>query len=40
MDEVCEMGIVSEAKGSKPRDILITKDQWAEMKLNGKNEDK
>jgi S-DNA-T family DNA segregation ATPase FtsK/SpoIIIE len=39
MDEVCEMGIVSEAKGSKPRDILITKEQWAEMKLNGKNED-
>ena len=38
MDEICEMGIVSEAKGSKPREILITQTQWKEMKLNGKNE--
>ncbi len=37
MDEVCEMGIVGRAKGSKPREILITKAQWSERKLNGKN---
>lgn len=37
MDEVCEMGIVGEARGSKPREILITQTQWKEMKLNGKN---
>lgn len=38
MDEVCERGIVGEARGSKPREILITQNQWKEMKLNGKNE--
>lgn len=38
MDEVCERGIVGEARGSKPREILITQTQWKEMKLNGKNE--
>ncbi|MCD7800302.1 MAG: DNA translocase FtsK [Ruminococcus sp.] len=34
MDEICEMGIVGEARGSKPREILITKAQWTERKLN------
>ncbi|MGN1411753.1 MAG: DNA translocase FtsK 4TM domain-containing protein [Oscillospiraceae bacterium] len=37
MDEICELGIVGPAQGSKPREILITKSQWTERKLNGKN---
>ena len=31
MDELEERGIVSHADGSKPREVLITKQQWFEM---------
>ena len=30
-DEMEEMGIVGPFKGSKPREILITKEQWQAM---------
>ena len=36
VDEMEERGIVGPFQGSKPRDILITKDQWEAMK-NGQN---
>ena len=29
MDEMEEKGIVGPFQGSKPRDILITKEQWS-----------
>ena len=31
VDEMEEKGIVGPFQGSKPRDILITKEQWAAM---------
>ena len=31
MDEMAEMGIVGPFEGSKPRRLLITKDQWLQM---------
>ena len=31
IDIMEELGIVGEANGSKPRDVLITKDEWHEM---------
>jgi S-DNA-T family DNA segregation ATPase FtsK/SpoIIIE len=31
IDIMEDMGIVSEPNGQKPRDILITKDEWHEM---------
>ena len=31
IDMMEELGIVGEANGSKPRDVLITKDEWHEM---------
>ena len=31
IDEMCQRGIVSEGNGSKPRDVLITKEQAREM---------
>ncbi len=31
IDTMEEMGIVSEPNGQKPRDVLITKDEWHEM---------
>lgn len=36
MDELEEMGIVGASQGSKPREILLTKSQWTERKVNGK----
>ena len=36
MDEMDEKGIVGPFQGSKPRAILITKEQWEDMK-NGKS---
>ena len=35
VDEMEEKGIVGPYQGSKPRDILITKEQWAAMKGGG-----
>ena len=35
VDEMEEKGIVGPFQGSKPRDILITKEQWASMKSGG-----
>ncbi len=35
VDEMEERGIVGPFQGSKPRDILITKDQWAVMRNGG-----
>jgi S-DNA-T family DNA segregation ATPase FtsK/SpoIIIE len=34
VDEMEEKGIVGPFQGSKPRDILITKEQWAAMRGN------
>ncbi len=34
VDEMAEMGIVGPFQGSKPREILITKEQWAAMRGN------
>jgi S-DNA-T family DNA segregation ATPase FtsK/SpoIIIE len=31
MDEIEEMGIIGPQEGSKPRKIMITADEWAEM---------
>ncbi|MBE7001314.1 MAG: DNA translocase FtsK [Ruminococcaceae bacterium] len=35
VDEMEEKGIVGPFQGSKPRDILITKEQWAQMRSGG-----
>ncbi len=35
VDEMEEKGIVGPYQGSKPRDILITKEQWAAMRAGG-----
>ena len=35
VDEMEEKGIVGPFQGSKPRAILITKEQWAEKKAGG-----
>ena len=35
VDEMEEKGIVGPFQGSKPRDILITKEQWAVMRNGG-----
>ena len=32
IDQMEEMGIVSEYQGAKPREVLITKERWQEMK--------
>ncbi len=34
MDEMEEMGIIGPYEGSKPRQVLITKNQWLEMMIN------
>ncbi len=36
VDEMEEKGIVGPFQGSKPREILITKEQWADMKSGGR----
>ena len=38
MDEMEEMGIIGPYEGSKPRQVLITKNQWIEMTINSNNE--
>ena len=38
MDEMEEMGIIGPYEGSKPRQVLITKNQWLEMMINNSNE--
>jgi S-DNA-T family DNA segregation ATPase FtsK/SpoIIIE len=35
VDEMEEKGIVGPFQGSKPRNILVTKEQWEAMKQNG-----
>ena len=35
IDQLEERGIVGPFEGSKPRQVLISKDRWYEMKLNG-----
>ena len=35
VDEMEEKGIVGPFQGSKPRDILVTKEQWAIMRSGG-----
>lgn len=35
MDEMEAYGVVGEFEGSRPRQILITKEQWARMKTSG-----
>ncbi|MBR5273455.1 MAG: DNA translocase FtsK 4TM domain-containing protein [Clostridia bacterium] len=32
MDQLCESGIIGPSQGSKPRDVLITMDEWLEIK--------
>lgn len=34
MDEMEQRGIVGPPEGSKPRQILLTKERWYEMKMN------
>ncbi len=34
VDELSEMGVIGPFEGSKPRKVLITKDQWYEMQAN------
>ena len=33
VDQMEEMGIVGPFEGSKPRQVLITKEQWQEMQM-------
>jgi S-DNA-T family DNA segregation ATPase FtsK/SpoIIIE len=40
VDELEEMGVVGASEGAKPRKVLMSKSQWAERKLNMKNESK
>jgi S-DNA-T family DNA segregation ATPase FtsK/SpoIIIE len=35
VDEMEEKGIVGPFQGSKPRNILVTKEQWESMKSSG-----
>jgi len=35
VDQMEEMGVVGPFEGSKPRQLLITKEQWQEMQLRG-----
>ncbi len=37
MDQIEKRGIVGPSEGSKPRRILISRDEWKEMKLKRKN---
>lgn len=37
VDEMEERGIVGPFSGSKPRELLITKEQWEAMKMGGSN---
>ena len=33
IDQIEERGIIGPSEGSKPRQILITRDEWQEMKM-------
>ena len=35
VDQMEERGIVGPFEGSKPRQLLITKEQWQEMQMKG-----
>ena len=37
VDQMEELGIVGPFEGSKPRQILITREQWQEMKMTGQS---
>jgi len=37
VDQMAERGIISGFEGSKPRRVLISKEQWEEMKMGGMN---
>lgn len=37
VDQMEEKGIVGPFEGSKPRKVLVTKEQWAELKMQGGN---
>lgn len=39
IDRMQQMGIVSAPEGQKPRSVLITKQQYMEMKMKNRNED-
>ncbi len=36
IDQMEERGVISDYQGSKPREVLITIDQWNELKLGGR----
>ena len=38
VDEMEEKGIVGPFQGSKPRDILVTKEQWEQMRAGGNSQ--
>ena len=40
MDEMEQLGIIGPYEGAKPRAVLISRQQWLEMNLNGSMEDK
>lgn len=39
VDQMEERGIISGFQGSKPREVLMTKERWEELKMSGVNED-
>ena len=39
IDEMEQMGIVGHHEGSKPRQVLISRQQWIEMKMNNENQE-
>lgn len=34
IDQMTERGIISGYQGSKPREVLMTKDRWEELKMS------
>ena len=38
IDEMEQRGIIGPSEGSKPRQVLITRQQWLEMSLNREEE--
>ncbi len=38
IDEMEEMGIIGQSEGSKPRQVLLSKNQWLERKLSSSDE--
>ena len=39
VDELEDRGIVGQADGSKPREVLITKNQWSEFRMRNHMDD-